>query len=94
MIVELYTRPGCHLCEEAKQILLAAAQRHQFELVERNVEENRDWEACFGQEIPVVLIDGRKAFKYRISLARLDRYLRREEAVQESASALEGEAPQ
>ncbi len=76
MIVELYTRPGCHLCEEAKQILLAAAQRHRFELVERNVEESKEWEARFGQEIPVVLIDGRKAFKYRISPSRLDRYLR------------------
>ncbi len=76
MIVELYTRPGCHLCEEAKQILLAAAQRHRFELVERNVEESKEWEARFGLEIPVVLIDGRKAFKYRISRRRLDRYLR------------------
>ena len=83
MIVELYTRPGCHLCEEAKQILLTAAERHQFDLVERNVEENRDWEARFGHEIPVVLIDGRKAFKYRVSPRRLDRYFRREAADEE-----------
>ncbi len=83
MIVELYTRPGCHLCEEAKQILLAAAQTHRFDLVERNVEENKEWEARFGQEIPVVFIDGRKAFKYRIPPRRLDRYLRRDEAGEE-----------
>ena len=76
MIVELFSRPGCHLCEEARKVVLAAARVHTFQFVERNVEESADWERQFGQEIPVVFIDGHKAFKCRVNPAELDRSLR------------------
>ena len=77
MIIELFSRPGCHLCDEAKKVLAAAAVRHAFEFIERNVEEKAEWESQFGQEIPVVFIDGRKVFKYRVPSRALDRYFRR-----------------
>ena len=78
MIVEIYSRPGCHLCDEAKALLRSAAERFHFTLVERNVEENPEWESAYGHQVPVVFIDGRKAFKYRIRSAELEKLLARE----------------
>ena len=75
MIIEIYSRPGCHLCDEAKKTILAAAPRFPFQLVEINVEDNPHWEAEHGQDIPVVFINGHKAFKHRVSTAALVRYL-------------------
>jgi glutaredoxin len=75
LIIEIYSRPGCHLCDEAKKTILDAAPRFPFQLVEINVEDNPQWEAEHGQDIPVVFINGRKAFKHRVSTAALVRYL-------------------
>ncbi len=77
MTIELYYRPGCHLCDEARTTITAAASRHSFNFIERNVEEKQEWESSFGQEIPVVFIDGRKAFKYRVPPRELERYFLR-----------------
>ena len=77
MRIEIYTRPGCHLCEEAMAEIRDAASSFDFELVERNVEENPEWEAKYGLEIPVIFIDGRKAFKYRIPQGELQKRLSR-----------------
>ncbi len=74
MTIEMYTRPGCHLCEQAREIILNAAKRHAFDFVEHNVEQNPEWEKKFGWDIPVVFIDGRKAFKHKIEPALLERY--------------------
>ncbi len=77
MIIELFSRPGCHLCEEAERVVLAAARQHRFDFVVRNVEDRPEWEAQFGQDIPVVFIDGRKAFKHRVPPRDLERYFQR-----------------
>jgi glutaredoxin len=75
LIIEIYSRPGCHLCDEAKKTILEAAGKFPFDLVERNVQENPQWEAEHGNDIPVVFIDGRKAFKHHVPPAALARYL-------------------
>lgn len=77
MIIEIYTRPGCHLCDEAKEVLRAAEKRFHIEIVEKNVETDGAWKRAFGQEVPVVFINGRKAFKYRIPPKELERYLQK-----------------
>ena len=77
MEIELFTRPGCHLCEAARQVILAERRGHPFHLTERNVEDRPDWEEAYGRDIPVVLIDGRKAFKHRVEPRALRRYLER-----------------
>ena len=48
-----------------------------FELLERDVEENPEWEALYGHEIPVIFINGIKAFKYRIPRDELQKRLSR-----------------
>jgi glutaredoxin len=78
--VILYTRPGCHLCEEAKAEMLAVDCAGQYTLEEINIETDPELKERYGWEIPVVLINGIKAFKYRLTAdefkARLSRFSR------------------
>jgi hypothetical protein len=54
----LYSKPGCHLCDELKVKLLALQQELNFNIVERNIEENlAHWEQ-FRYLIPVLDIEG------------------------------------
>jgi hypothetical protein len=58
MQVTLYSRPGCHLCEDVKADLAAVRQEYAFTLVERNIEDNADDLARYQYLIPVVDIAG------------------------------------
>lgn len=73
--VEIFSRADCHLCDEAKQLLDAVALDTPFELICRDVDENPDWQRLYGREVPVVLINGRKRFKFRIDEKALRRAL-------------------
>jgi glutaredoxin len=78
--VIIYSKPGCHLCDEAKAVLLQAQQEEPFVLREVNIEEDAAaWEA-FKEEIPVIFIAGRKAFKYHVGARALRQRLRRAQA--------------
>jgi glutaredoxin len=74
--VTLYTRRGCHLCEEAKAELLAAGDRDLYLLEEIDIDRDPALVARFGTEIPVVAIDGTIVFKYRLTAAEFRRQLR------------------
>ncbi|MDT5060352.1 MAG: hypothetical protein QOH63_811 [Acidobacteriota bacterium] len=75
--VILYTRPGCHLCEEAKGEMLAAGCSDEYSLEEVNIETDPALIELYGWEIPVIHINGNKAFKYRLTAAEFKRKLRR-----------------
>lgn len=75
--VTLYTRPGCHLCEEAKAEMLAANCPDQYVLEEINIDEDAALKELYGWEIPVIFINGHKAFKYRLTADEFKRKLRR-----------------
>ena len=64
--VVLYTKPGCCLCDEVKAQLGRLRANHRFELSEVNILEDEAAFARFREEVPVVFIDGRKAFKYHL----------------------------
>ena len=76
----LYTRDGCHLCEETRatlQMLLedrAARGRRTAALRERDIATNADWERQFFTTIPVVEIDGRR-LELATSPAKVRRFL-------------------
>ena len=74
----LYTRPGCHLCDEMKEIVLPVAVEYGCAVDQVDISADAQLEAEFGQEIPVLLVNGRKAFKYRVSEREIRRRLRRE----------------
>lgn len=64
--VVLYTKPGCCLCDTVKDQLRSLRAAHPFELQEINLLEDSAAYAEYHEQIPVVLIDGRKAFKYHL----------------------------
>ena len=65
--VVLYTRPGCHLCEEAKAEMIAADCAESYTLEKINIESDATLKELYGWEIPVIFINGVKAFKYRLT---------------------------
>ena len=71
----LYTRPGCHLCDEMKAAIARAARDVPLTLEEVDISTDPALEARYGVEIPVLLVNGRKAAKYRVSDAELARIL-------------------
>ncbi|MDB4931408.1 MAG: glutaredoxin family protein [Myxococcaceae bacterium] len=73
--VTLYTRRGCHLCDDARVVLDAVRAAHPFELAVVDVDGDPALVARYTDEVPVVAVDGRTAFRYRLTadalLARL-----------------------
>jgi hypothetical protein len=64
--VILYTKPGCHLCDEMKEEILRAGCAELFTLDEVNIETDSDLLARHRYEIPVLLIEGVEAFRHRL----------------------------
>jgi glutaredoxin len=76
MRVTLYSRPGCGLCDRARDVLEAERARAGFELVEVDVTGDDALELAYGVRIPVVSIDGRERFELEVDPAELARVLR------------------
>ena len=73
--VRVYSAPGCHLCDVAKEILVLEQEARGFELVEVDITGDDELEAAYREQIPVVFVAGRKAFKYHVDVAELRRRL-------------------
>jgi glutaredoxin len=71
MKVTLYTRGGCHLCDEAKQAIESARRRTAFDYEEFDIDSDPRLRQLYNEEVPVIAIDGKKAFKYRVTPADL-----------------------
>jgi glutaredoxin len=71
----IYSRPGCHLCDEMKDVVKRVAQSIPLQLEEVDISSSRDLEEKYGLEIPVLLVDGKKAAKYRLREEELRRIL-------------------
>ena len=71
----LYSRPGCHLCDEMKAVIEHVAQSNPLQLEEIDISTSADLEARYGLEIPVLMVEGKKAAKYRIGEEELRRLL-------------------
>ena len=74
--IEIYSRPGCHLCDEAKAVIEPFAARYPLELRVTNIDTDPDLRAAYGTEIPVILINGTEAFRHRVDARALERKLR------------------
>ncbi|MBI5517463.1 MAG: glutaredoxin family protein [Deltaproteobacteria bacterium] len=78
--VTLYTREGCHLCDDALGVLEAVRQEAPSTLTVTVIDVDSDpaLRELYGMEVPVIAVDGRKAFKYRVTAEALRRRLARE----------------
>lgn len=75
--VEIYSRPGCHLCDDAKEIIERVQRRLAFTLRVVNIETDPQLERDYGEQIPVVFINGAKMFKYHVDEAEFEKKVRR-----------------
>jgi hypothetical protein len=63
----IYWRPGCHLCEEMKDVVSKVARVVPARIEHVDISGDPALEALYSLEIPVLLVDGKKAAKYRIA---------------------------
>lgn len=65
--VIIYSRKGCHLCEVVKESLIKLSRRGGFTWREIDVDTDAQLRRQYNDEVPVVFIDGHKAFKYHMN---------------------------
>ena len=75
----LYTKPGCHLCDEARREIDAAGCAGRFTYEEVDILSDDELTRRYGWDIPVVLIDGTHAFKHRLTAADFRRAIEQAE---------------
>jgi glutaredoxin len=73
--VVLYGKPDCHLCDEMKEVVSRVREEVPFALEIVDIERDPALVAAYGHDIPVLFIDGRKAFKHRLDARALKRRL-------------------
>ena len=71
----LYTRPGCHLCNEMKAKIAPIAARCRFTIRERNIDDDAALLERFNEEVPVLFLGEKKIAKYFVDVAQLQRQL-------------------
>lgn len=73
----LYSRKDCGLCDEMKTVVHEVAEKIPLELDEIDVDRSSELQHKFGDEVPLLFIDGRKAFKYRVTAKELKSRIQR-----------------
>ena len=73
--VVVYSRKGCHLCDLVKETLTQIQRYADFQWREVDNDIDPQLRQTYNDEVPVVFIDGRKAFKYRMDGRRFLRAL-------------------
>jgi len=77
----LYTKPGCHLCEEMKAVVdrvIETVGDGRASLREVDISRDAALRDQYGGQIPVLFVNGRKAFKYRLTERALRDRLKKE----------------
>jgi glutaredoxin len=69
--VTIYTKPGCHLCEEAEEVIEAVRAQQPFDIERRNIlDDAADYER-YKHDIPVILLNGREIARHHLGEAQL-----------------------
>lgn len=82
-IVKLYTRNRCHLCENAKEILLTLKEKWDFHYIEADIEKSDELTERYGLIIPVVEVDGEE-----VQYGQIDEYFIEETFTRKNVSLL------
>jgi glutaredoxin len=78
MTLTIYSKPGCHLCDEMKAVVRRVVQRRaDISLEEVDISNDAALLERYGMEIPVLLIDGARAAKYWVTEEQLTQALDR-----------------
>jgi glutaredoxin len=73
----LYSRKDCCLCDDMKSVIAEVAAKIPIEVEVVDVDGSDELREKFGNKVPVLFIDGRKAFKYRVTAKDLQRCIGR-----------------
>jgi glutaredoxin len=74
--IEIYSRPGCHLCDEAKAVIEPFTRRYRIDLRVTDVDSDEALRQAYGSDIPVVMINGKEAFRHRVDADSLERKIK------------------
>ena len=77
--VTLYTRTDCHLCEDMRAVVDRVGRSIPLTIDGVDVDTDPELAATYGAEVPVLCVNGRKAFKYRVDERDLRARLAREQ---------------
>ncbi len=69
--VTFYTKAGCHLCDDARNMLDDIAEQHEYELTETDIRSTPELFEQYRYRIPVIIIDGTKTIEGRIDFNEL-----------------------
>lgn len=92
----LITRQGCHLCDLMAEVIEQVGTAFPTSVEVRDVDGEPDLLAEYSDQVPVLLVNGRKAFKFRVTARDLERRLRaerRRQAVRRWRARLSGSRP-
>ena len=70
ILVEIFSRSGCHLCEVAESIVKEVQREFAFKLTVTLIDGNSELEAKFGEEVPVTFINGERHDYFRVDAKR------------------------
>jgi glutaredoxin len=73
--IVLYTRSGCHLCDDAKAALVEVRHRTGVDFREVDISTDPELTAEYGDRIPVIMLDGQEHGYWRVEMQRLLRDL-------------------
>ena len=73
--VTLYSRPGCHLCDDAREALQRVARRAPFALEEIDITQDDALHARYLERIPVIAFNGEEIFDYHVDEDALERHI-------------------
>ena len=75
-MIEIYTKSDCCLCDDAKEVIYSLARQEDVDVKEVDIEKDSKLLERYGQQIPVVFVGGRKAFKFQVDGKKLERLVR------------------
>jgi glutaredoxin len=77
--VTLYSRQGCHLCDDARAVVEQVCMELGQSYVEISIDDDPDLRRRYGEEVPVTLVDGAQHDFWRVDPVRLRAALTRTE---------------
>lgn len=75
MKIRIYSKPDCHLCDEAKETIQRVTKRLPIEIEVINIEKDAELLNQYRYDIPVIFLDDRKIFKHRVDEEKLKKIL-------------------
>ena len=74
--ITLLSRPGCHLCERAKEVIARCRQKADFALEEVDISQNSELSDRYRNNVPVILLDGQEVARHFVREHKLLKLLR------------------